>query len=67
MLCRDKDGRFSMGDILDMLELGRARARVHQVQYKAHGSFEHVAVRACTLTWHALAMLNPVVSGGLVL
>ena len=31
-LCRDKDGRFSLNDILDMLELGRARARLHQVQ-----------------------------------
>ena len=31
-LCRDKDGHFSLNDILDMLELGRARARLHQVQ-----------------------------------
>ena len=30
--CRDKDGRFSLNDILDMLELGRTRARLHQVQ-----------------------------------
>lgn len=32
VICRDKDGRFSLNDILDMLELGRARARLHQVQ-----------------------------------
>jgi hypothetical protein len=31
-MCRDKDGRFSLTDILDMLELGRVRARMHQVQ-----------------------------------
>lgn len=48
---RDNDGRFSMADISDMLELGRLRARA----YHAH-EFAGQLAGYCTLQlWRAMS------------
>ena len=48
---RDRDGRFSMADISDMLELGRLRARAYQTH-----EFGAQLAGYCTLRlWKAMA------------